>query len=413
VVGPLRSPLRVTTSINFLGGRARTMGSIKDIVSELGGIPHALGNDASDPRRRPWISTAAPVAEQITERPVVDSSRWEVSDQVRWEEQKVRARQLVEGEGHSSEGGIEALAWYVSFHHNQELWGIYIPLSSLALLDELYLSQLRMDRDQRLGLAWSILLHHEQTHFAVDYACAQFELLLRAPIRREFSNRFRAEPPINGLTGFKPYLRIEETAANAHMLRQLARTESKRTVRTIENFVRLQPPGYREGLDAMSNAAFAASVAETLRSYLAIWAMEYRLDLGSHALNLEWLLPLEDKGALAECPVYAIDDLSQVGVASGSLSLIQCIAEVIELDGFKKQLRKQHNDIQNDWSNCKDRIKVRVPAPPRFEKLKGWKPPTWSLRLRDGHRVHLQPPEPGAGAWRAVAIGNHKEMGHG
>ena len=348
-----------------------------------------------------------------------DAGQWEVTNSDRWGEEKERTRRAVEGDGPSmgqsgnSQSGIEALAWYVSFHDDQRAWGIYIPLSSLTLMDELYLSELRMERERRFQLAWSILLSHERMHFAVDYACAWFELMLRAPIRREFMERFNSKPLIASALASEAYLEVEETAANAHMLRELSRTRPRQIMRTIEKFVEKQPSGYREGRRAVGDIEFAEAVANTLRSYLALWAFEHRLDLGNGAMNLARLLPLGDQNVLAECPVYAIDDLNDVGVAPGSVRLIRRISEIVETERFEKQLGRVDDAIRRDWSRLKERIKDHLPSSPRFEKLKNWEPPTWSVRLRDGYRVHLCPSENGAVTWHAVGIGTHKEMGHG
>jgi hypothetical protein len=247
--------------------------------------------------------------ERVSANPILDSGQWEIADRELWEEEREGARRDIERSGHAtSQTGIEALAWYVSFHDDQSAWGIYIPLSSVALMDELYLDRLPMERDRRLHLAWSILLHHEQMHFAVDHACTWFELMLKAPIRREFTARFKGKPSLQALTVSETYLEIEETAANAHMLRQLRQIEPRKIVQTIENFVERQPSGYQEGLKATDDAAFAEAVADTLRSYFALWAIEHRLDLGSRNVDLLRLLPLQDDKALAECPVYALDD---------------------------------------------------------------------------------------------------------
>jgi hypothetical protein len=385
------------------------MTSIKGILLELARIPDALSQDISDPRRQPRASGGAPAAESAGDSPIIDSGRWEITNQARWNEVKERTRHSVEGRGTASEAGIEALAWYVSFHHNQNDWGIYIPKSSLALIDELYLGALRMDRDRRLSLAWFLLLKHEQMHFAIDYACTQFELLLRAPIRREFSDRFHAASPVAGMSISHPYLTIEETAANAHMLREAARIASKSTMRTVEKFVAAQPLGYREGLSATTGAAFEGSLAETLRSYLAAWALEHRLDVGSPELSLERLLPLADQCTLAECPIYAIDDLSQAGVSSESVRFITCISDIVETEKFAKQLRRLSDQICSAWRRKKEQFKTAVPQGADFKKFEG----LWSLRVTGGYRAHLKEPDATAKAWRAVAIGNHKEMGHG
>jgi hypothetical protein len=389
---------------------------MEELISQLANIRNALGQDAGDPRRRPRRrgSAGALASERVSSDPMFDSGEWDITDRDLWEEEKERAHRAVErevsGRSGDSQSGIEALAWYRSFHDDQRAWGIYIPLSSLALVDELYLGDLRMERDRRFQVAWSALLTHEQTHFAVDYACAWFELMLRAPIRREFMARFKSQPPLTTVS--EPYLEIEETAANAHMLRQINRIGTRQVIRAIEGFVSIQPSGYREGIKATGDAAFADAVAETLRSYFALWAVEHHLDLSNPAMKFLRLLPLDDEEVLAECPVYAIPDLDEVGV-SGSIRLIQCILEIVETKHFEKQFRRQHPAIQNDWIRKKVEIKVRLPSPPRFEKLRDREPAVWSLRLRDGHRVHLLPPDPGAAAWNAVAIGNHKEMGHG
>ena len=197
------------------------------------------------------------------------------------------------------------------------------------------------------------------------------------------------------------------------MLRQLARKWSRQVLRTLEGFVEKQPSGYREGLRATGDHSFAEATAETLRSYFALCAIEHGLDLGNPMTDWLRLLPLDSESTSSGCPVYAINDLDEIGIPAGSLRLIQCISEIVETADFERQFRRQNAEVQSDWSRKKEEIRVRLPSPPRFEKLKGWKPPTWSLRLRAGHRAHLMLPDPGTTAWRAVAIGNHQELGHG
>ena len=169
--------------------------------------------------------------------------------------EKESARRAVEGLSGTSRIGTEALAWYVSFHDDQRAWGIYIPLSSLALMDGFYLDKLPMRRDRQFHLASSVFLYHEQMHFAVDHTCAWFELMLRAPIRREFMARFSRQSPLASVKAFEAYLEVEETAANAHMLRQLRHTHPRQITRVVELFVEKQPAGY-EGVKAIGDAAF-------------------------------------------------------------------------------------------------------------------------------------------------------------
>src|SRR5262249_40035474 len=130
-----------STDDDEVTGDLLRMYSIDDLISELSGIRNALGQEAGEPwrppRRRGSIGT--PASERVSTDPIFDSGRWDITDEPRWEEEKESARAAVEGDGHSggsgiSQSGIEALAWYVSFHNDQTAWGIYIPLSSLALI---------------------------------------------------------------------------------------------------------------------------------------------------------------------------------------------------------------------------------------------------------------------------------------
>jgi hypothetical protein len=147
------------------------MNSIKNMISELAGIAKALGQDSGDPGQRPRRHSPIipPMTERVGADPILDPSGWGITDVALWEEARENTRRAIEGRASAPSVGIGALAWYVSFHDNQDAWGIYIPLSSLTLMDELYLKKLPMARGHRLRLAWSILLHHEQMHFAVDY----------------------------------------------------------------------------------------------------------------------------------------------------------------------------------------------------------------------------------------------------
>jgi hypothetical protein len=87
--------------------------------------------------------------------------------------------------------GIDALAWYVSFHHDGPDWRIYIPISSLAYFECRVFNQLPLAREEKWHLALEILLAHERMHFIVDYHCAQWELLLQSPCRAALRERMK------------------------------------------------------------------------------------------------------------------------------------------------------------------------------------------------------------------------------
>ena len=103
-----------------------------------------------------------------------------------WEEKKQTIDRWLNdtsgGSKNRNQVGIEALAWYVSFHNNQKNWGIYIPISSLNYLNELF--EIKVHAHTRLDqISKDLLLYHEQYHFAFDLFVSQIELLTNEPIQ--------------------------------------------------------------------------------------------------------------------------------------------------------------------------------------------------------------------------------------
>ena len=190
------------------------------------------------------------------------------------------------------------------------------------------------------------------------------------------------------------YLEVEEKLANAHMLRQFKLGRPRAVFKALEQFVGQQPPGIATASKRSKISAFAEAAAETLRSYLALWAIEHRLNLNSPALRISPLLPLQNEALLAEVPVYIFDDIADVGLAPALLPRRPEHRRSRRDRRIRPTIQRQQPAIRKDWNRMKDMIKLSVPRPPRFEKLKNWTSPTFSLRLRDGHRVHLESARP-------------------
>ena len=261
---------------------------IRSVIRDLETIPKALGQSDTDPFSRPIIRERALRyhSENITGSPVVDSSEWEIVDERRWnDEWETRASEVVE------RSGIEALAWYRSFHIDQDRWGIYIPRSSLAIMEQAFFRDVPISRDRRIKLAWDILIAHEQMHFAIDCACAWFELLLGVPARSEFCARFIQSVPDNRLPQTENYLEIEEKAANVRVLRVLSNRYSKRTIKSVKDFVKQQPRGYRDAVKAFDNENFRDAISETMISYLATWIADRDVSLQNQSIDLDGIVP--------------------------------------------------------------------------------------------------------------------------
>src|SRR5262249_4139418 len=141
--------------------------------------------------------------------------------------------------GQRTPTGVDALAWYSSFHNLQPEWGIYIPTLSLMYIERRWLKEVRAPFWRKFQIAAAILHQHELFHFATDYMVAQWEVLLSAPMWALTMEQRRDK----GI-----YLAEEEKLANAHMLRQLGPKLSQLEHDAVLQATRRQPPGYSDGV---------------------------------------------------------------------------------------------------------------------------------------------------------------------
>jgi hypothetical protein len=406
---------------------------IDRIIAELGGISHALWRGDADPRlhRRgggrlsdievggsPAASEVAdeligpddgarkPRPDRLPDTPFIDLGG-EAIDSARWTDISEETKRGVR-KGRGDKSGVDALAWYRSFHADQTGWGIYIPFSSLVILSEGDLLPLKAEPGRRLALAWEILLLHERFHFAVDVACAWFELLLRAPVCAEYHSRMTKGVRFLEHVERQDYLEIEEAAANAFMLRALGDRYGKRARTAARRFVGEQPAGYRDGLQLVTDALFRDAAKETMAARLGPWALEHRLNVSNPALDIFGIVPIRNLAVLAQCPVRVVNDLEDKGLASDALSFIQRIEAIEETPKFTKRLRGLSARLQSDWLAVKAKLFEGRFEAVHFEKFKD----VFSVRLSGGVRAHLHPQGNGL-PWLALDIGSHKAMGHG
>ena len=297
--------------------------------------------------------------------------------------------------------GIDALAWYVSFHFaNSGKWGIFIPVSSLGYFEKRIFPELTASRTRKWQLAYDALLAHEQVHFAVDYTCAQWELLLHAPCWAGLCNRIRAERV--------PYLEIEEQLANAFMLQCAAYWKAKPFERALRQFVAKQPAGYRNGLSATERDSFDHVAAEVVKTYVGLHAAERGLNVTSSAYDPATMLPT--RAEMTKCPVHVIHDEKRIGLPVPAVQLITHICNIRETEHFQHRFARLDRTVQRSWSAMKQKLSAGVPRSARLEKMKGSRGEVFSVRVSDNFRVHLQPN--GSEKWDAIDIGSHKGMGH-
>jgi len=265
---------------------------------------------------------------------------------------------------HSGQGpltGIDALAWYSSFHNLRSEWGIYIPLLSLVYITKRWLKHLGLPIERNLQLAFSLLHEHELFHFATDYMVAQWEIVLDSPCWAVLLEQKRA-------TG--TYIEEEEKLANAYMLRRLAARLSESQYGAVEAATMRQPPGYSAGPNCVAEEAFRVGLGELAKLYLGPQALRLPLNMSTGVVALESFYPLWPALDATRCPVHLIDDVRGLALPPINVTIIDRILHIEETERFKKALRGLPHDIQKRWQKKKEQLATGVPRHPEFERLK-------------------------------------------
>ncbi len=295
--------------------------------------------------------------------------------------------------------GIEALAWYVSFH-NGGPWGIFIPVLSLAYIENRFLKKYRGSRFKKWQLGYDLLLQHEMFHFATDYMCAQWEILLQAPCWSALTD-YRKRNNI-------AYLEIEEKLANAYMLRQLNNLLSPSGRSLIRAAIECSPPGYKDGIHCVDDYLFKSNLAELTKAYVTVHALEKNINILSSGVDITSFCSLAANLDEKQCPITIIHNEDRFGIPLIGTSFILKISTIVETEAFKKAYKKLDKSLRQRWEKKKKLLAETIPRHPEFEKFAD----LYSLRLNDNYRVHLRPSNDMT-VWEAIAVGTHKDMGHG
>ena len=306
--------------------------------------------------------------------------------------------------------GMDALGWYVPFHHPGLQWGIYVPCSGIAYLIANGFGGLCAPPATKVHLAFHAILNHELFHFATNYAIAQAELAHQAPWYVPAKMAFRAGSP--------NYCVEEEQLANAYMLsafrsmKPALRLKGKQAA--LRAFVHRQPAGYRDALSVRPQhwdrllevlAHRYGDCSRTAASHPLLWK--------SH-LGYDWShqFPLRPRIDWRYCPIHLVHDGARLGIPPEWLTLFSRLSAIEESADFRKKLQMLAIPIQRAWERTKHKLGVAITAGVDFKKWDKGGNDLFSVRVNDNYRAHLQRRTASAD-WLAVAIGNHKEMGHG
>jgi hypothetical protein len=306
--------------------------------------------------------------------------------------------------------GMDALAWYVSFHHPGLQWGIYIPISGLAYMMQNAFGNLLVPVETKAHLAFHAALNHELFHFATDYAIAQAELDHHEP--------WYIPGRMGFLFGNPSYCIEEEQMANAYMLsafrsmKPALRVKGKQAA--LRAFVGKQPVGYCDALSVRSSDwdRLLVDLARRYGSYTA--KSSSHPSLWNPRLGYDWptRFPIRPRIDWRYCPIHLVDDSARFGLPPGWLSFFSRLSAIEETDDFRRKLEKLTTPLQRAWERTKQKLAIAITAGADFKKWDKGGTDLFSVRVNDNFRAHLQRRRDTVG-WLAVAIGNHKEMGHG
>lgn len=305
------------------------------------------------------------------------------------------------------ERGTDALGWYVPFHARGVQWGAYVSLAGLVTLALNTFEPLGKGLDVSLRLAFRAIHQHELFHFGVEYFTAEWELLHGKPCFKPASVLHRTP---------EGYFLEEEQCANAYMLRRFARGGRDHFLRgktaLLRQFVRNQPPGYSAGDATTSDDHFLLLANWLLHRYAYEAKGSYVLER-HEPFDFLSLLPGQPIIDWRFCPVHLVHDGARFGIPDDLLRFIRCINAIEETPKFRKQLDSMDQRVALGWAKARQRLQVSTqgagldfkPWPDASRRL-------FSIRVSRSHRVHLEHDRP-SGVWQAVAVGGHREMGHG
>lgn len=304
--------------------------------------------------------------------------------------------------------GVDALAWYVSFHQRRLQAGVYVPAQGPLYLALLLSQQVKGIPFERLvDLSYQAILRHELFHFEVDCMTANWELATGKAVHWKAKARYRAA---------SGYVEREEALANAYMLRGFKHpTASRRKAPGVHNalkdFCAAQGAGYRDGPHyGRSRTAYLAGCSELSVRYATAadpargFAPAFdALLLYNDPVRIDW----------TRCPIMLSDDAGVFERLGIEASYFQSIPSVIQTATFERQFRKLSESVQRCWEKQKSILKTTTAT--RGVAFKRWKPKEgdwYSVRVNDKYRAHLRYDRAGQ-RWYAEEIGDHKRMGHG
>ncbi len=280
---------------------------------------------------------------------------------------------------------LEILAWYVSFHENFNLWGIYLSRKGIYSLANSLIST-GATKGKAVSLAKLFLIRHEQAHFQTDLGITSIELAQSRPIYLHARHKTARQNP--------PWNLKEEGLSNS-----LARRSLKSDRDKIENFLNSSPSGYCDW--AMYKASQDSSN----------W-QEVIKELSSPISTVtSWSFPAATSNFIAtkyfdEIPIYEVDDIFESEL--GNSNFLGPIAEIIETSDFQRDMKKLlrgQPSYKKKWENTKRKLASGNTVGVHLELINK-KESIHSVQIDGEARAGIQKLD----NWFAIAAGHHEDI---
>ena len=283
--------------------------------------------------------------------------------------------------GHS----LDILAWYVSFHANPNLWGIYLSRTGIYTLANSYVGA-GGTKHSAIEMAKRFLVRHESTHFQTDIGISSLELVLNKPIYLHALHETNRQLP--------PWNLREEGLANS-----LGRRALKSEGQFLDSVLDSSPSGYSDWR-SFKGATDGWSWLSILQGLVDPIFPIANYSLASESSNT--IAPKYFK----DIPIYEVDDLS--GASFSSSNYIGPIQNILETEEFlrdMKKLIKGQPIYKKKWENTKRKLAAGNSIGVHLELINK-KDAIHSVQIDGEARAGIQK----SSGWLAIAAGHHDEL---
>lgn len=227
---------------------------------------------------------------------------------------------------------IDALGWYTPFHQEKYQWGVHISGIGVYKLAVTAFENIDCSLQKKIELSNAAISRHEIFHFSSEYMQSQWELNVGLPCYWPTTSL------IDKILGYFPK---EERLANAYMLRGFRWpsnvTREKNSFRSLANWTKFAPEGYRDGILDVPKTEFHVGCSELSQIYQNCMKRNYNAPLnGLDHVSLFGGFPKID---WRYCPIIFVHDETKLGLPPISVRFINSIQQIEESRKFKKSMK--------------------------------------------------------------------------